>query len=37
MEAPIIFVSFLGIQAIQVALTTEKGKIKFNPEILGNL
>ena len=25
----------LGIQAVQVALTTEKGKIKFNPDILG--
>ena len=25
-----------GIHAVQIALTTEKGKIKFDPDILGN-
>ena len=30
-------VFFSGILAVKVALTTEKGKVKFNPDILGKI
>ena len=30
-----LLLKYLGVQAVQVALTTEKGKIKFDPDILG--